>query len=141
MRPPGDVPLLRGRNLKSILRGLADLIMRAALSPQAIALHRLIVAESSRFPDLAAVVNNQGASEEAIRLIASLLEREAPREKLKLDNATFAARQFLYMLVTVPQRRAMGLGTAMTSDEVDAWVRDTTNLFLNGCRGWDRSDR
>jgi TetR/AcrR family transcriptional repressor of mexJK operon len=135
MRPPADVPLLRGKNLTSILTGLADLIMRAALSPQAIAMHRLIVAESSRFPDLAAVVNNQGASEEAIRLIAGLLESEAPREKLKLDNATFAARQFLYMLVTVPQRRAMGLGTPMTSAEVDAWVHDTTNLFLNGCRG------
>ena len=141
MRPPADVPLLRGNNLKSILSGLADLIMHAALSPRAIALHRLIVAESSRFPDLAAVVNNQGASEEAIGLIAGLLEREAPREKLKLGDATFAARQFLYMLVTVPQRRAMGLGTAMTSAEVDAWVRDTINLFINGCRGWDRSHR
>jgi TetR/AcrR family transcriptional regulator, mexJK operon transcriptional repressor len=141
MRPPAGVPLVRGRNLKSMLRGIAELIMRAALSPQAIALHRLIVAESSRFPDLAAVVNNQGASEEAIRLIAGLLEREAPREKLKLANAAFAAQQFLYMLMTVPQRRAMGLGTAMTSAEVDAWARDTVNLFLNGCRGWDPSNR
>jgi TetR/AcrR family transcriptional regulator, mexJK operon transcriptional repressor len=141
MRPPAGVPLLRGRNLKAMLRGIAGLIMRAALSPEAIALHRLIVAESSRFPDLAAVVNNQGASEEAVRLIAGLLEHEAPREKLKLNNAAFAAQQFLYMLVTVPQRRAMGLGAAMTSAEVDAWVRDTVNLFLNGCRGWDASNR
>jgi len=141
MRPPAGVPLVRGKNLKTMLRGIADLIMRAALSPQAIALHRLIVAESSRFPDLAAVVNNQGASEEAIRLIAGLLEHEAPREKLKLSNATFAAQQFLYMLITVPQRRAMGLGSAMTAKEIDAWVRDTVNLFLNGCRAWDRSNR
>jgi TetR/AcrR family transcriptional repressor of mexJK operon len=140
MRPPAGVPLVRGANLKTMLRGIAELIMRAALSPQAIALHRLIVAESSRFPDLAAVVNNQGASEEAIRLIAGLLERETPREKLRLGNATFAAQQFLYMLMTVPQRRAMGLGTAMSTKEVEAWVRDTVNLFLNGCRGWDRSN-
>jgi len=139
LRPPADVPLLQGGNLPKILRGLATLILRAALSPPAIALHRLIVAESSRFPDLAAVVTNQGASEEAIRLIAGVLEREALAGKLRLDNATFAAQQFLHMVIALPQRRALGLGMPMTPAEVDAWARDVVNLFLNGCRGWDRA--
>jgi TetR/AcrR family transcriptional repressor of mexJK operon len=139
LRPPANVPLLQGTNLPEILRGLADLILRAALSPPAIALNRLIVAESSRFPKLAAVVTNQGASEEAIRLIAGVLEREARVGNLTLDNSTFAAQQFLYMTIALPQRRAMGLGMPMTSTEVDAWARDVVNLFLNGCRGWERA--
>ena len=139
LRPPVDVPLLRGTNFLEILRGLADLILRAALSPPAIALHRLIVAESSRFPNLAAVVTNQGASEEATRLIAGVLKREARAGKLTLNNPTFAAQQFLHMVIAVPQRRAMGLGKPMTSAEVDAWARDVVNLFLNGCRGWERA--
>jgi TetR/AcrR family transcriptional repressor of mexJK operon len=139
MRPPADVPLLRGANLAEILRGLADLILRAALSPPAIELHRLIVAESSRFPDLVAIVAKEGASEEAIRLIAGVLEREARAGNLQLDNATFAAQQFLYMITALPQRRAMGLGTPMTSAEVNAWSHDVVNLFLNGCRGWERA--
>jgi TetR/AcrR family transcriptional regulator, mexJK operon transcriptional repressor len=139
MRPPADVPLLRGANLAQILRGLADLILRAALSQPAIDLHRLIVAESSRFPDLVAVVTKEGASEEAVGLIAGVLEREARAGNLQLDNATFAAQQFLYMVTALPQRRAMGLGTPMTSAEVDAWTRDVVNLFLNGCRGWERA--
>jgi TetR/AcrR family transcriptional repressor of mexJK operon len=139
MRPPADVPLLRGANLVEILRGLADLILRAALSPPAIDLHRLIVAESSRFPDLVAVVTKEGASEEAVRLIAGVLEREARAGNLQADNATFAAQQFLYLVTALPQRRAMGLGTPMTSAEVDAWPRDVVNLFLNGCRGWERA--
>ena len=129
------MPLLRGATLPEILLGLATLILRAALSPPAIALHRLIVAESSRFPDLAAVVNNQGASDEAIRLIAGVLEREAQAGSITLDDSTFAAQQFLHMVIGVPQRRAMGLGVPMTSSEVDAWARDVVNLFLNGCRG------
>jgi len=137
LRTP-NVPLLRGANLPEILRGLADLVLRAALSPPAIALHRLIVGESGRFPNLAAVVTNEGAGEEAIRLIAGVLEREARAGNLALDNPTFAAQQFLHMIVAVPQRRAMGLGTPMTSTELDAWVRDVVNLFLNGCRGWER---
>jgi TetR/AcrR family transcriptional repressor of mexJK operon len=139
MRPPADVPLLRGANLAEILRGLADLILRAALSPPAIELHRLIVAESSRFPDLVAIVAKEGASEEAVRLIAGVLEREAHAGNLQLDNATFAAQQFLYMITALPQRRAMGLGTPMTSAEVNAWSHDVVNLFLNGCRGWERA--
>ena len=139
LRPPADVPLLHGANLQQILRGLADLILRAALSPPAIALHRLIVAESSRFPNLAAVVTNQGASEEAIRLIAGVLEREAHAGNLTLDNSKFAAQQFLHMVIALPQRRAMGLGTPMSTAEVDAWARDVVNLFLNGCRNWERA--
>jgi TetR/AcrR family transcriptional repressor of mexJK operon len=139
LRPPANMPLLHGANLPETLRGLADLVLRAALSPPAIALHRLIVAESGRFPNLAAVATNQGASEEAIRLIADVLEREARAGNLTLDNATFAAQQFLHMVIAVPQRRAMGLGTPMTSTEVDAWARDVVNLFLNGCRGWERA--
>jgi TetR/AcrR family transcriptional repressor of mexJK operon len=141
LRPPSNVPLLQGANLPEILRGIADLILRAALSPPAIALHRVIVAESSRFPKLAAVVNNQGASEEAIRLIAGVLEREARAGNLTIDNPIFAAQQFLHMIVALPQRRAMGLGTPMTSAEVDDWARDVVNLFLNGCRGWERAPR
>ncbi len=138
MRPPADVPLLHGANLSEILRGLADLVLHAALSAPAVQLHRLIIAESGRFPNLAAVVTNQGASEEAIRLIAGLLEREARAGNLTLDNPTFAAQQFLHMVVAVPQRRAMGLGMLMTAAEIDAWARDVVNLFLNGCRGWER---
>ena len=139
MRPPADVPLLDGADLPAILRGLAGLILRAALSPPAIALNRLIVAESSRFPDLATVVTNQGAIEEAVRLIAGVLEREARAGNLSVDDPTFAAQQFLYMVITVPQRRAMGLGVPMTPVEIDAWPRDVVNLFLNGCRGWERT--
>jgi TetR/AcrR family transcriptional regulator, mexJK operon transcriptional repressor len=139
LRPPADVPLLHGADLSEMLHGLADLILRAALSAPAIQLHRLIIAESSRFPDLATAVNNQGASEEAVRLIAGLLEREARAGNLRLDNPTFAAEQFLHMLVAGPQRRALGLGPPLSSEALDAWVRDVVNLFLNGCRGWDRS--
>lgn len=139
LRPPPDVPLLRGESLPEILRGLADLILRAALSPPAIQLHRLIVAESSRFPDLAGVMTREGASAEAIRLIAGLLEREARAGKLALDNPAFAAQQFLHLVTGVPQRRAMGLGKPMSSAELDAWAGDVVNLFLNGCRGWDRT--
>jgi TetR/AcrR family transcriptional repressor of mexJK operon len=139
LRPPADVPLLQGGDLAAVLRGLATLILRAALSPQAIALHRLIVAESARFPQLAAVVAGEGSAAEAIRLIAGLLERETRAGNIALKNPVFGAQQFLHMVIALPQRRAMGLGPPMTPVEIDGWARDVVDLFLNGCGGPTRT--
>ena len=135
LRPPADVPLFQGDDLAQILRGLATLILRAALSPQAIALHRLIVAESVRFPQLAIAVAEEGSTAEAIALIAGLLERETRAGRIALANPVFGAQQFLHMVIAAPQRRALGLGSAMTPGEIDVWARDVVDLFLHGCRG------
>jgi len=133
LRPPPDLPLLEG-NIRQILERLAGLILRAALSPQAVALNRMIIGESARFPKVAAVVTARGVTGEAVRFIAGILEREAHAGNLALDDATFAAQQFLYMVISLPQRRAMGLGVPMSATEIEAWPRDVVALFLNGCR-------
>ncbi|HEV8017214.1 MAG TPA: TetR/AcrR family transcriptional regulator [Steroidobacteraceae bacterium] len=135
IRPPPGVPLLEGATLQEILRRLAGLILRAALAPQAIALHRLITAESARFPHLARAVYNEGGTQEAIALIGDLLSRELRDPRVSVELRSFAAAQFLHMVVAVPQRRIMGLGLPMTPSELEAWAKDTVNLFLNGCRG------
>jgi AcrR family transcriptional regulator len=134
LRPPGGIPPIEGPDLSAILRRIADLILNAALSPQGVALHRLIVGESARFPRLAAVVNENGATEEAIGLIAGLLEREARTGRIVLGDRDFAARQFLFMVIAIPQRRAAGLGPPMSAAELRDWPREVVKLFLEGCR-------
>ena len=138
LRSPADVERLVG-DLQEVLQRLARFILRAALLPEAIALNRMLVAESGRFPKLAAVVTERGVTDEAIRFIAGILEREIRAGNLALDNPTFAAQELLYMIIALPQRRAMGFGAPMTPAELDAWARDVVNLFLNGCRGWVRA--
>lgn len=135
-RPPPGVPLLEGPTLHDVLRRLAGLILRAALSPQAIALHRLVTAEAARFPDLVRAVNAAGGAQEGMTLIADLLSRELPDPRFTAEARVFAAEQFLHMVVARPQRRAMGLGAPMTQAELDAWADNVTTLFLNGCQGW-----
>jgi TetR/AcrR family transcriptional repressor of mexJK operon len=136
LRPPNAAPeqLFEGASLEAILQRLGRLILRAALSPPALALHRVIVADATRFPELAEAVNQEGTRRDAIRRIAALLEREASPGALRADKAEFAAEQFLHMLVAGPQRRALGLGTPMSDAELDAWARDAVDLFLDGCR-------
>jgi TetR/AcrR family transcriptional regulator, mexJK operon transcriptional repressor len=135
IRPPPGVPLLEGATLQDILSRLAGLILRAALSPPAIALHRLVTAESVRFPNLARAVYDEGWAQEATALIGDLLARELSDLRLSAELRSFVAAQFLQMVVAVPQRRIMGLGVPMTPSELDAWTAHTVNLFLNGCRG------
>jgi TetR/AcrR family transcriptional regulator, mexJK operon transcriptional repressor len=134
LRPPAAMPLVTGADLQNILQRLADIILHAALTPRALALHRLIVGESARFPKLAAAVTTEGATKEAITLIAGLLAHETRAGHLTLDDPLFAAEQFLQMVLSVPQRRAMGLGKPMTPAELDRWALGVVDLFLNGCR-------
>jgi TetR/AcrR family transcriptional regulator, mexJK operon transcriptional repressor len=139
IRPPADVPLLAGASLPEILQRLAGLILKAALSPRALALHRLVTGESSRFPELAFAVETEGRQSEATDLIAGLLAREQPTPQLNTkigdEDQRFAADQFIYMVVTLPQRRALGFGKPMTAAELDAWAYKVVILFLEGYAG------
>jgi AcrR family transcriptional regulator len=136
LRPPAGTPLYGGGNLAEVLRRLAQLMLRGALTPMALALNRLMVAEAQRFPELAAIIAHEGGRAEFVGQIAALLEREARTGALAIDRATFAAEQLIQLVVSLPQRRALGLGEPMTEAELDAWADDCVNLFLNGCRSW-----
>jgi len=135
LRPPGDVRLYDGGSCEDVLRRLARFILRAALTHEALALNRLLLAESSRFPELAAVVAREAASAEAIRHIGELLESERRAGRLLFDKPQFAAEHLIQMIVGQPQRRALGLGTKMSETELERWADDTVTLFLYGCRG------
>jgi TetR/AcrR family transcriptional regulator, mexJK operon transcriptional repressor len=139
IRPPAGVPLIEGATLHDVLRRLAGMILRAALSPKALALHRLMMAESARFPELVRAVHGDGSTREATTLISGLLARDLRDSKLNAEGRAFAAEQFIFMIVSQPQRRAMGYGAPMTAAELDAWADKSVALFLNGCRGWGAS--
>jgi AcrR family transcriptional regulator len=136
LRPPAGVSLAEGEGLEAMLIHLAALILRAALTPRALQLHRLMVAESSRFPELAAAVAQAGGRQEAEHLIGQLLLRHGPRapEPAAPDaaQARFAAQQFLQMVMSLPQLRALGLGAPMNAAELAAWPRACVALFLDG---------
>ena len=136
IRPPPDVALVEGATLRDVLRRLAAMILRAALAPEALALHRLVMAESARFPELIRAVHNDGSTREATALIGGLLARDLHESKLNAENRVFAAQQFIVMVVSQPQRRAMGYGAPMTPAELDIWADKCVSLFLDGCRGW-----
>ena len=97
-------------DLEAALNDAAARILAIALTPEAIALNRLLIAESARFPELPLMMHQAGAVEGTTR-IAALLDRAIAQGTLPPQDTGFAAEQFLHLLLAGPQRRALGLGS------------------------------
>jgi TetR/AcrR family transcriptional regulator, mexJK operon transcriptional repressor len=115
-----------------VLTRLARRMLALALQPQALALRRLLLAEAERFPELVAIVIEQGAAR-GVERIAVLLEAENRAGRLEIDDSRFAATQFQEMVLAIPLRRAMGFGLPLSEAELDLWARRCVALFLHGC--------
>jgi TetR/AcrR family transcriptional repressor of mexJK operon len=120
-----------GESLEAALRAAADAILAVALTPEAIALHRLIIAESGRFPELPLMLQQAGASEGMARIVA-LLDHAIARGDLPPIDTAVAAEQFLHLLLVGPQRRAMGLGRPFDRQAIILWRDNAIKLFLSG---------
>ena len=128
-----DAHLSAATSFEETLYQAAAQILAVSMTPEALALYRIILAEAKRFPELAQVMNEVGA-ESGITRIGQLLQREADMGRLRLEDARFAAEQFMVMVVAGPRRRALGLGTPLGPDELELWARRTVRLFLDGLR-------
>jgi TetR/AcrR family transcriptional regulator, mexJK operon transcriptional repressor len=131
--PPFDTEMLSAPDLADALRHTADYILRIALTPEALALHRLVIHEAQRFPSLARIMHELGAAS-GIERIASHLEPHIKSGELRTVDPRFAAEQFILAVVTGPQRRALGLGIPLSAAEISAHAGNAVTLFLNGAR-------
>jgi TetR/AcrR family transcriptional repressor of mexJK operon len=118
--------------LDMLLERLAKQMLSVALTSDALALRRLLLAEAERFPELVEIAIEQGATR-AIERIAALLEEERRAGRIALDDCRFAAMQFQEMVLSIPLRRAMGFGAPLSEEECDAWAKKCAALFVDGC--------
>jgi AcrR family transcriptional regulator len=132
--PPFDAALFEAPGLAETLHRGAEHILGVALTPEALALHRMVIAEAPRFPGLARILHDLGAAA-GIERIAQYLERHIASGELRAIDPRFAAEQFILMVVTGPRRRALGLGPPLRPSELRDWVDQCVRLFLEGCRG------
>ncbi|HEY1798139.1 MAG TPA: TetR/AcrR family transcriptional regulator [Stellaceae bacterium] len=131
--PPFDSTLLDAPDIDAALRRAGEHILGIALKPEALALHRIVIAEARQFPGLARILHDLGAAT-GVERISRDLDRRIAAGELGPCDTRFAAEQFILMVVTGPQRRALGLGIPLGNDELSAWVAGTVGLFLDGCR-------
>jgi len=118
-------------SLEAALDRAAIDILAVALTPEAIALNRLLIAESARFPELPLMLRQAGAGEGTSR-IAALLDAAVARGALPTQDTMFAAEQFLHLVLAGPQRRALGLAPPLDEEQTQLWRKAAVALFLSG---------
>jgi TetR/AcrR family transcriptional regulator, mexJK operon transcriptional repressor len=124
----------RPDSLADALREAAGGILRVALEPEALALHRMVVAEAERFPELARTLSATSAA--GGEWLAGLLRSFPEAAALSADDLAFAAEQFLMLVVSGPRRRALGLGRPLDAAGLAAWAEGSVTLFLDGVQRW-----
>lgn len=106
--------------------------LKGLLTPVSLALYRIVISESARFPELGRAVFEAGPAAAAERL-AGYLRLQTERRLLVIPDPGLAARQFLEMVKGDLHFRALlGLRPAPSRKDIDACVALATQIFLNG---------
>jgi TetR/AcrR family transcriptional regulator, mexJK operon transcriptional repressor len=129
MQALGPLPDDADEGLVAFGRRLLDL----ALRPDALAMHRLFIAEAIRFPQLAQLLRERFRGR-GVEEIVDVLSRYAASGALRLgDDPELTAEQFFFATVGLPQRMALLAGREPPSEE-ERRLRAAVRLFLDGCR-------
>lgn len=126
-----DAALDGASTLEAALMAAGQRMLAVALTPSALALHRLVVAEAARFPQLAEALRD-GGSRSGIERLCRVLH--AHRPDLGPAQLEFLAEQFQHLVLAGPQARAVGLGERLDDDALERWCRDSVVLFLQALR-------
>ncbi len=124
-----DAAMEGAPSLDAALLAAGRRMLGVALTPSALALHRLMVAEAGRFPELAEALRDAGARA-GIERVGRVLRAHRPDDSPA--RLAFLAEQFQHLVLAGPQARAMGLGESLDRAALDGWCRDSVALFLRG---------
>ncbi len=121
------------RPLDEVLVEFGRLYLRRISQPECICLRAQILAEAHRFPELAAEFYQNGPERTLLRL-SEFFSARPQADGLVEEDCRFLAGQFLNTLRGERfQRQQLGLETAPSEEETDAWARQSVRLFLHGC--------
>jgi AcrR family transcriptional regulator len=96
-------------DLEADLRDLARRQLTLVMQPRLMQLRRLVIAESSRFPELGRTFYEQGPGR-TIEALAATFERLTERGLLDVADPNLAAAQFNWLVMSAPLNQAMLLG-------------------------------
>ncbi|MGH7189599.1 MAG: TetR/AcrR family transcriptional regulator [Acetobacteraceae bacterium] len=129
---PGAVALLDAdTDVRATLTELAGRMLRFALEERSLAIYRVVMAESVRFPEIGRAYYERGPAV-GRRALAAWLDRQMKAGKLRQGDPEVAAEQFSGLLRTHLHLRALlGIGPAPTKAEIDAVATAAAETFLN----------
>lgn len=119
--------------VREALAGIGTRFLTVVTSREGIAVHRLVLAEAQRMPEVVEAFWKQGPGRNRA-LLARYLALQAERGVLRIPDPDVASGAFWGMLQGPFQPQLLlGLRPAPAPDEIDAVVRDVVARFLDGC--------
>lgn len=112
------------------LQKLGETMLTFFLTPEALNIHRLIIAESPRFPELSRLFFELGPKK-GLKRIADYMNAQKQRGTMVFDDAQSTARLFVDMIKGSPmQFRLMGLDTPFTAKDIQQHVTESVRVFM-----------
>ena len=115
--------------IEQVLSRFATALLDILLEPSALALHRLIVAESRRLPRLGRLYYESGP-ERGNRRLAEYLQAQCDRGVLRIADPELAAQQFTGSLLGSLRTRALVLEEPIPRADIERVVQHTVDGFL-----------
>lgn len=132
--PPIAQEAARVGSAHECLHAIATAVLSVVLTPEAVALDRIVTAEARRFPDLARAVHEFGMSR-VLPAIERCLEEGVRRGEIAVADTRFAADYFLNSLCRPPLHRAvLGLERPELTHVKREQLGRALELFMRGCQ-------
>ncbi len=123
-----------GSDIEGALREALVICGELILDPEVIALQRIILADSDKFPEIAETFYTN-ATQRTLATLANWLRVQHKRGLIAVTDATATAGMLLGMMMFQPLRDVQfGHKPPPTPQEIEARARDCAALFLNGAR-------
>lgn len=127
-----DLPHMMGESPRKVLFNVGINLLELILSPEVLAMHRLLIAESGRNPRLREIFMTL-APERSQRALTEYLQYQVDHGKLKIDDCRLAAVQFVNMIKgNYYMRRLLGEDIAISDEEKRRQVEHAVGLFVDG---------
>ncbi len=119
-----------GSDLDEALTALGQRVLRFLLDERPLAIYRVVIAESARFPELGRAFYEHGPAV-FTRVFGDWLRLQAEAGRLSVPDPEMAANQFIGLLrAGVYLRATLGLTSAAIDAEIDATVAAAVRTFL-----------
>ena len=123
--------LQQTQNLESDLHELARWYISSVAQPHVIQLRRLVISEVVRFPELGRAYYER-APKQSIEALADCFGGLSQRGLLHMEDPLLAAYHFAYLVLAIPQDRALLLGEdqPFTPAELERFADAAVRVFL-----------
>ncbi len=125
----------RGSSIRQTLMAFAEHILEMMVRPKLVALHRLALTETGRFPDFGRAIYQAGALR-CQETLADYLRDQAREGKLELPDPLVAAGHFLALTTRETEIKTLfGVESRLSSEEIHQRAKTGVGVFLKAYGG------